>query len=281
MGALSEKKKDYFLSFKDEYRLKSLTESIKLNGGTLLDIGCGGGILTESLPYYYPKTKIHGCDVSKTAIHYAKKFGSGKVSYGVIQSKKLPYKDNSFDTCICLDVMEHIPDIDFFLKEVKRVLKNKGKFFLLVPCEGQPFTFTWFFQKIRFGDKLTFKSWGHIHPEFTHKNVAALLEKYGFSKERVRYSEHALYQIVSIFMYFLPKEILELFLGKKADKYLDRGIIKKEIEKNRKDDMMDYLRKVWLSFGKTVENVTNVETELLKKISLTAWKVHISATLHK
>src|SRR3989304_10014269 len=135
MGVLDGKKKDYKLSFKDDYRLKCLTEAVVLDRGTLLDIGCGGGVLTESLFYYYPKTKVSGCDVSKTAINYAKKFGSGKVSYSLINSKKLPYKDNSFDACICLDVMEHIPDVDFFLKEVKRILKKNGKLFLLVACE--------------------------------------------------------------------------------------------------------------------------------------------------
>lgn len=273
MGVLSDEKNDY--------RLKRLTEALRLDGGTLLDIGCGGGILTESLSYYYPKTKIYGCDISKTAINYAKRFGSGKVFYNTIISKKLPYEDNLFNACICLDAMEHIPDVNFFLEEVKRVLKKNGKFFLLVPCEDQAFTFTWFFQKIKFGNKLTFKNWGHIHPEFTHKSVIALLEKHGFSIKRKTYSEHFLYQIVNIFTYFLAKEIMSLVLGKNADKYLDRGIVKKEIEKNREDDIIDQIRKLWLTLGKVIENITNIEIELFKNTSITAWKIHILADVNK
>jgi len=281
MGVMDEKKKSYRISFKDEYRLKRLTEAVKLKSGKMLDIGCGGGILTESLPYYYPKARIFGCDVSKPAIRYAKKFGSGKVGYNILLGKKLPYRDNFFDVCICLDVMEHIPDVDFFLKEVKRVLKKNGKFFLLVPCEGQPFTFTWLFQKIKFGDKLTFKSWGHIHPEFTHESVTNLLKKYGFSIERKTYSEHALYQVVNLFMYFLPKAIMELVLGKNAEKYLDRGVIKKKVEGTRRADPLDIVRIVWLSMGKIVENVTNVEIEFFKKTPFTAWKIHLLAKVKK
>lgn len=281
MGVMTGKKKSYRISFKDEYRLKRLTEAVKLKSGRLLDIGCGGGILTESLPYYYPKAKIFGCDVSKPAISYAKKFGSGKVTYDTLLGKKLPYKDNFFDVCICLDVMEHIPDVSFFLKEVRRTLKKNGRFFLLVPCEGQPFTFTWFFQKIKLGSKLTFKSWGHIHPEFTHSSVANLLKKHGFFINKKTYSEHLLYQIVDLFMYFLPKQIMEVFFGKNAEKYMDRGVIKKKVEGSRKSDPMDLVRKIWLSIGKIIDNVTNLETETLKKMPFTAWKIHILATIKK
>lgn len=281
MGVMEGKKKSYFIPFKDEYRLKRLTEAVKLKEGRLLDIGCGGGILTESLPYYYPKAKIFGCDVSKPAIKYAKKFGSGKVTYNILSGKKLPYRDNFLDVCICLDVMEHIPDVGFFLKEVRRILKKNGKFFLLVPCEGQPFTFTWFFQKIKFGDKLTFKNWGHVHPEFTHKNIVDLLRQYGFSIEKKTYSEHALYQIANLFTYFLPKVIMEMILGENAEKYLDRGVIKKKVDGNRSTDLMDIVRTVWLSIGKAIENVTNIEIELFKKMPFTAWKIHLLAKVDK
>ncbi len=282
MGVMAKKKKSYFLSFKDDYRLKYLTESLKLKNGRMLDIGCGGGLLTESLVYYYPKTKIYGYDVSKTAINYAKKFGSGKVIYNVAKNKKLPYKDNFFDVCICLDVMEHIPDVNFFLKEIKRVLKKDGKFFLAVPCEGQPLTFTWFFQKIKFGNKLTFKNWGHIHPEFTHKSVAKLLGKYGFKIEKKTYSEHLLYQISNLFTYFLPKIMMDLSLGKNAAQYYDRGVIEKEVKGQREEDLFDILRKVWLSIGAISNKLAiNIEIELLKKVPFTAWKLHLLSKVDK
>lgn len=282
MGVMSKKKRSYRISFKDDYRLKNLTESVKINGGRMLDIGCGGGLLTESLVYYYPKTKIYGYDVSKIAIKYAKKFGSGKIIYKSLKGRKIPYRDNFFDVCICLDVMEHIPDVKFFLKEVKRVLKKNGKFFLVVPCEGQPFTFSWFFQKIRIGSQLTFKNWGHIHPEFTHKYVISLLEKYGFKIEKKTYSEHFLYQIANLLTYFLPKEIMELLLGQNASKYYDRGVVENEIKKEREKDMFDIIRKLWLSVGGILNGIViNMEQDNFKRVSFTGWKIHLLSRVEK
>lgn len=282
MGVVPKRRRDYRLSFADDYRLKRLTQSVKLNGGRMLDIGCGGGLLTESLVYYYPKTKIYGYDVSNTAIKYAKMFGSGKVKYRIAETKRIPFRDNFFDVCICLDVMEHIPDVDFFLKEVKRILRKDGKFFLAVPCEGQPLTFTWLFQKIKIGNKLTYKNWGHIHPEFTHKYVSELLERYGFTIEKETYSEHLPYQVVNLFTYFWPKEILNLILGKNAAKYYDRGIVKKEMKRERKSDVFDIMRKVWLFMGSIFNGLAlSAEVELLKKLPFTAWKIHLLSTVDK
>lgn len=281
MGVMPKKKKNYKLTFKDDYRLKSLTESIKIKEGRLLDIGCGGGLLTESLSYYYPKTKIYGYDVSKVAIRFAKKFGSGKVIYKVIKNKKIPFPDNFFDVCICLDVMEHIPNVNDFLMEVKRVLKKNGKFFLIVPCEGQPFTFTWILQKIRIGSNLTYKNYGHIHPEFTHQYVRSLLIKYGFKIEKNSYSEHFLYQITNLFTYFLPKIIMDLIFGEKAVKYYDRGIVEREI-KEKQADIFDLVRKIWIYIGGFFNRLAiNTEIGLFKKMSFTAWKIHLLSTVNK
>lgn len=282
MGVTPGKKKSYYLSFRDDYRLKRLTETVKLNRGRMVDLGCGGGLLTESLTHYYPKAKLYGCDISKVAISFARKFGSGKVIYDEIRNKKLPYKNDFFDVCICLDVIEHIPDVDFFLKEVKRILKKNGKFFLIVPCERQPFTYTWFFQKIKIGDKLTFKNWGHIHPEFTHKSVITLLRKHGFSIERKTYGEHIFYQVVNFFTYFLPKEIMELVLGKNAQKYYDRGIVEKEVKKGRNADVFDLVRGTWLFTGSIFSRIAiSMEMELLKNVAFTAWKINLYTTVNK
>jgi 2-polyprenyl-3-methyl-5-hydroxy-6-metoxy-1,4-benzoquinol methylase len=281
MGVRVGKQKNYKRTFKEEYRLKRMTEALHLNKGRILDIGCGGGILTESLHYYYPQAKLYGCDVSKTAITYAKKSGSGRVTYDVIKNKKLPYPDDYFDACVCLDVMEHIPDVDFFLKEVRRILKRNGKFFLLVPCEGQPLTFTWLFQKIKLGSNLTYKNWGHIHPEFTHRYVEKLLEEHGFKTKKKSYSEHFLYQMTNFIVYFLPKEIMELVLGKNAEQYMDRGIVAKEVKKDNKKDFMMYVRNGWLGFSRVLWFIPGIELEMMKKSPFTAWKAHYLAISQK
>lgn len=276
MGVREKKPETYFRSFKEDYRLRSLIRQIKLNKGNLLDIGCGGGIFTESLPYYYPKAKIFGCDISSKAIYYAQKLGSGKVKFSVIKKKKLPYKDNFFDVCICFDVLEHVPDEDYLVKEVKRILKKGGKFFLIVPCEGQFLTYTWFFQKIGLGKNLTYRFFGHIHPEFTHKRVLSLLEKNGFKIIKKNYSEHTFYQFLHVLFFFLPKLSLQLFFGEEiAKQYTNSALIRSP--KSREDPML-IIRNIWYSFFDFLMFYPmNWETIILRNIPLTAWKIHVLA----
>lgn len=274
MGVIDKKPRSYAKSFTEDYRLRSLTQSILLTKGKLLDIGCGGGRISEALPYYYPKVSVYGVDVSKNAISYAKKYGSGNVSYAHMSGKRLPYRNSYFDVCICLDVMEHVPDVDYFLKEVKRVLKKDGKFFVIVPCEGEPFTYTWLFQKLHVGQKLTFRYFGHIHPEFTHQFVLTKLKKYGFTLAEVRYSEHFMYQLLHICIFFIPKLLLELVLGReKAHEYDNSSLIHRP---KRSFDLLVVIKKIWFSFFDFMMMYPmSFETVILKHLPFGAWKLHV------
>ncbi|MEK7801706.1 MAG: methyltransferase domain-containing protein, partial [Pseudomonadota bacterium] len=119
-----------------DVRLKRLVEYVDIPGGSILDIGCGGGTITNFLADTYPNTRVSGCDISKSAISIAKKHAHKRTSFGVIADGKFPYKDKFFDACICFDVLEHVPDPDLFLSETKRVLKKGGLIYFAVPCEG-------------------------------------------------------------------------------------------------------------------------------------------------
>lgn len=261
--------------WKEDYRLGRLTEAIPPQKGKLLDIGCGGGALTECLPYYYPQMKISGCDVSRTAISYARKNGSGNVKYALIKNQKLPYNDNFFDVCICLDVLEHIQDINYFLKELKRVLKKNGLFYLAVACERQPFTITWIFQKIKIGQNLTFKHVGHIHPEFTHEYIIELLHHNKFSILNKTYGDHFFYQIESLFAYLLAKEFLEFLLGpQKAEQYYDRTLLVQK-KKNDKIDIFLYLRAIWIKLWGLGHIVMCSERKFMKNVSFGSWKLFV------
>lgn len=48
-------------------------------------------------------------------------------------NEKIPIKDNSFDTCLMFNVLEHIYDWNFIFGEVKRLLKGNGKIYLIIP----------------------------------------------------------------------------------------------------------------------------------------------------
>lgn len=168
--------------------------------------------------------------------------------------------------------MEHIPDVDFFLKEVKRILKKNGKFLLLVPTEGQPFTHTWLWQKIKIGNNMTFKRYGHIHPEFTHDYVKKLLKSYNFKISKTQYSEHLIFQFISLFTYFFPVEFMEFILGKKATKYSDREVVKAKLKGKREFDILMMFRDFWWVIINNTRKMTLWELDVLKNTPTTAWK---------
>jgi len=130
MGVSQDRSKGFFKkTYKDKPELRRIVEMVKVKKGRMLDIGSGGGLISECLPFYFPNVRIHGCDVSASAIRYAKKFGTGKVTYRAMK-KRLPYSSNYFDACICTDVLEHIPDVPYFLRdsyfEIWRVLRLRN-----------------------------------------------------------------------------------------------------------------------------------------------------------
>lgn len=268
---------DYVELIKRDVRLQRLVEVLALKQGKLLDIGCGGGTITNCLAYVYPKMHHFGCDISAHAIDVAKKTAPKRAEFSVMSKKKFPYKRNTFDVCICFDVLEHVPDLRLFLAETRRVLKKHGILFFAIPCEGQPWSLTWFLMKLRIGHRLTYKHVGHIHPEFTHTYVRNLFQEYNFNISSVTYSEHFITQCTRFIRFILPKEILELIMGSRAEKYYDSSLVKGNSSTPALDSVM-ITRIVWLWFGKVFDLVENIETRVFKHVEFSAWKMLIYAT---
>lgn len=274
MGVFQGRQKDFHKEiYKKKPELRRVVEMVKIKKGKILDVGCGGGYLTECFPFYFPNAKIYGCDVSGKAIHYAKKYGTKKVSYKTMK-KKLPYPSNYFDAITCLDVLEHIPDVPYFILEVKRVLKKDGVFMGAIPCEGQRFTFTWLFNKLGFWKDLTFKHVGHIHPEFTHESVIKLFTNKGFTVLNKSFSERLPVQFLRYTQFMLPKELLEKIIGsKKAENYYDRNVVIKQSTDNK--DIIMHIRRVWFQICKVTKFIDDLDAEKLRFISFTAWKINL------
>ncbi len=106
----------------------------------LLNVGCGKGDYN-----YYLKDKFEeviGIDVNKYDISIAKKLTRNKkIKYFVMNATNIKFKDNYFDTVICIDVLEHIKDQDKLLEEIHRVLKKGGQLILSVPNYNFPITY--------------------------------------------------------------------------------------------------------------------------------------------
>lgn len=93
-------------------RLGWIKQFIDLKGKKALDVGCGGGILAESLAASGAQTQ--GIDLSDKALKVADLHGleSGlSVKYELISAEELAQKSpNAFDVVTCMEMLEHVPD---------------------------------------------------------------------------------------------------------------------------------------------------------------------------
>ncbi|MEM6462049.1 MAG: bifunctional 2-polyprenyl-6-hydroxyphenol methylase/3-demethylubiquinol 3-O-methyltransferase UbiG [Pseudomonadota bacterium] len=111
-------------------RLKWFERHFDPAGKTILDLGCAGGFMSEALAA--KGASVTGIDPAARAIEAAKKHAeqSGlRISYDVGVGERLPYIDSSFDSVVCVDVLEHVDDLERVIAEIARVLKPGGTFF--------------------------------------------------------------------------------------------------------------------------------------------------------
>ena len=103
---------------------------LPLKGIEILDIGCGGGLLSE--PMQRLGAKVTGIDASKKNIAIAKihaKKNNLKIKYINSSPEKLKIK-KKFDVILNMEIVEHVEDIDFFLKSCSKLLKKNGLMFV-------------------------------------------------------------------------------------------------------------------------------------------------------
>lgn len=113
-------------------RLKFITDRIKLDGITVLDIGCGGGLLAEEMAK--KGASVTGIDASKKTISVAKKHAQEsklKIDYQCITLNEYIKKTRKkFDCVICYELIEHVPDPKKLIEDINKVSKQNTKLFL-------------------------------------------------------------------------------------------------------------------------------------------------------
>ena len=111
-------------NFKLNSTIKPLT---KIN---ILDIGCGGGLLTE--PMCRLGANVVGIDASQKNIDIAKfhaKKNGLKINYLCATPEDLKIK-KKFDVILNMEIVEHVENVNFFLKKSSELLKKNGLMFI-------------------------------------------------------------------------------------------------------------------------------------------------------
>ena len=112
-------------------RLNYIDKAISLNGKTVLDVGCGGGILSESMAE--KGAKVTGIDLGEKALKVAQlhSLESGvAVDYKFISAEELAENSPaSFDVVTCLEMLEHVPNPTSVVAACAKLVKPGGHVF--------------------------------------------------------------------------------------------------------------------------------------------------------
>ncbi|MEO1677763.1 MAG: bifunctional 2-polyprenyl-6-hydroxyphenol methylase/3-demethylubiquinol 3-O-methyltransferase UbiG [Pseudomonadota bacterium] len=110
-------------------RLKHFDRYVEWAGLDVLDLGCAGGFMAEAISDL--GARVEGIDPAADAIAAARTHAdeTGRhIGYQVGVGESLPYSNGAFDAVVCVDVLEHVADLDRVLAEVARVLRPGGWF---------------------------------------------------------------------------------------------------------------------------------------------------------
>jgi 2-polyprenyl-3-methyl-5-hydroxy-6-metoxy-1,4-benzoquinol methylase len=102
------------------------------NGATVLDVGCGNGIISRGLGR--KGFNVLGIDVSEKAIEKAKSLNDlPNVNFQVVSAEQLSVSTEKYHAVVCSEVLEHLQEPQKLLSVLYKSLKNEGVLIVTVP----------------------------------------------------------------------------------------------------------------------------------------------------
>ena len=102
-----------------------------LSGLRVLDVGCGGGILSESMARL--GAQVTGIDVVEKNIRIASLHAADQgldIDYRIVTASELAAEGGAFDVVLNMEVVEHVADLDAFMRDCCRLTADGGVMFV-------------------------------------------------------------------------------------------------------------------------------------------------------
>ena len=116
----------------NQLRLDFILQRCNLTSGPAVDVGCGGGILTESLAKISP-ANVTGIDLANKALEVAKlhaQISGVEVDYRATSAEDLSIEyDSHFETLSCMEMLEHVPSIEESIDSCAKLVRPGGNLF--------------------------------------------------------------------------------------------------------------------------------------------------------
>lgn len=157
----------------------------KVPGGKFLDVGCGNGnamIMMKSVGW-----EVFGIDIDENALQTARSMNL-EVKHGTLLSAE--YADESFDSILMSNVIEHVPNPSEIISECYRILKKGGTLTIITPNISS------------FGSKIFKENWRGLEtPQhlqiFNKSSLDAITNGSGFNKVKTFTSPHSDFYVIS------------------------------------------------------------------------------------
>ncbi len=128
-------------------------------GQHALDIGCGGGLLSEPLAEL--GMIVTGIDASIPSVAEGRGHGD-TVRYAAALADRLPFDDGAFDVVVAMEVLEHVQDPMAVVTEASRILRPGGIFFFAGPSRTR-------LSRLALVDLAQRWRWSAVLPENLHR----------------------------------------------------------------------------------------------------------------
>jgi len=147
----------------------------------ILDVGCGTGNILLMLREF---GEAVGVDNSPVALDFCRSRELSQLHL-TLPDGRLPFDDRSFDVACAFDLLEHIDEDLEFLRDIKRVIREDGKLFLIVPAHPR----LWSEHDVAL----------HHKRRYTRKQLLQLIEEAGMVCERMTFLNSLLFPVAYLY----------------------------------------------------------------------------------